>query len=227
MAKLKTKKVAVKKSSKPKTQGVAKDKPSKPKSEKKPDFKPIVACNNLHVEQVYAGFEIEKRWVLLTVEQDYTPKSNGLPTYDEVLRTGTLIEQGYIKDIQKAKEVIDELGIELLNDFKPTTIRLRKYGEDYIFCLKDRKETKRREAEFKLDEETFNKYWPLTVGARVYKKRLVKKVKNNTIELDAFMDRLLLLAEIEVTSEDQMDALPKLGMDVTGNSSWTNKSLSR
>lgn len=211
------------------------EKPIKKKATKKgeeapqstPGFKALVSCKNLEVNQVYAGYEIEKRWVLMTKEEDHTKNKNALIQYDEVLQKGVLIKQGYIKDIQKAKEVIDALGIELLNDFKPSTVRLRKYGEDYVFTLKDRKETKRREAEFHINEDTFMKYWPLTEGSRVYKKRLVKVSKGNNIEIDAFLDRLLLLAEIEVTDEAKLEALPKLGMDVTGNKSWTNKSLSK
>lgn len=199
-----------------------------PKEEiKEPTFKALVSCKNLEVNQVYAGYEIEKRWVLLTKEEDHTKEKNGQILYDEVLRTGTLIKQGYIKDIQIAKEIIDELEIELLNDFKPSTIRLRKYGDEFIFTLKDRKETKRREAEFTINEDIFIKYWPKTEGARVYKKRMVKKIKGNNIEFDAFLDRYLLFAEIEVDSEEKMAGLPKLGMDVTSNSNWTNKSLSK
>ena len=199
----------------------------KKKVAEEPGFKALVACKNLEVNQVYAGYEIEKRWVLITKEEDHTKNKNGLIQFDEVMQKGTLIKQGYIKDIQKAVEVIGELGIELLNDFKPSTVRLRKYGEEFIFTLKDRKETKRREAEFTITEKMFKKYWPLTEGSRVYKKRLVKVVKGNKIEMDAFLDRFLLLAEIEVKDEKKLETLPKLGMDVTGNKSWTNKSLSK
>ena len=194
--------------------------------EEKPEFRPLVKENSLQpARQLFSGYEIEKRWVLLTKEEDHTKSKNGLELYDEVLQKGKRIEQGYIHDIQKAKEVLDALGIEL--DFKPNTIRLRKYGADFILTVKDRKETKKREVEWELNKKSFLQFWPLTKGARVYKTRLVKEVKGNKVEMDGFTDRFLLLAEIEVDDEAKMDKLPKLGMDVTGNKSWSNKALAK
>lgn len=182
-------------------------------------------CKNQPVRQIFSGFEIEKRFLLLTVEEDTSKSKNATTIYNEVLEKGTPIKQGYIHDVQKAKEVLDEMGIEL--EFKPNTIRLRQYGKDYILTLKDRKETKKREAEWELDSKTFKKYWPLTKGARVEKKRLEKKIKGHLVEIDAFTDRFLLIAEIEVKEEVDLDKCPKLGLDITGNKQWTNKSLSR
>lgn len=191
-------------------------------------FRPLVKpeSKTQPVKQIFNGFEIEKRFVLATIEEDHTRKKNALNTYNEVLETGTSIEQGYIKDIQEAVRVLKELGIEL-NDFKPNTIRLRKYGTEFILTLKDRKEVKKREVEFKLSRRKFREYWPLTMGSRVTKKRLVKKIKGWDVEIDAFTDRFLLIAEIEVTEESELEKVPTLGMDVTGNSNWTNKTLSK
>ena len=177
------------------------------------------------LNQIYNGYEIEKRWLLFTKEEDHTKKGNGLELYDQTLQKGVLIEQGYIFDIEQAKEMLDELGITI--DFKPNTIRLRKLGDQRILTLKDRKETKRREVEWELDTKTFNKYWKLTKGKRVRKTRWTKEVKGNKIEYDAFTDRLLLLAEIEVQDEKALESLPKLGLDVTGNKAWSNKALAK
>jgi len=191
-------------------------------------FKPL--------KQVFSGFEIEKRQVLLTVEEDYTKQKNGLQFYNDTLADGVLIDQGYIKDIPTAAEVLIKLGIEL-NDFKPNTIRIRRFGPGhkekkiskypYILTLKDRKETKKREVEFKLSRKKFNELWPMTEGARVQKKRMKKKIKGFTFELDAFTDRLLFIAECEVTDEEILSTVPKLGMDVTNTKNWSNKFLSK
>jgi CYTH domain-containing protein len=202
------------------------------------DFRPLINPNSKTkpMKQIFAGFEIEKRQVLLTKEKDHTKKGNGLEFYNEVLEDGVLIEQGYIKDISKVLPILKQLGVEL-NDFKPNTIRLRKFGEGhrdkkiskypYVLTLKDRKETKKREVEFRLKESHFNKWWPLTEGARVYKKRLKKKIKGYTFELDAFVDRILFIAECEVDKEEEMEGVPKIGMDVTNQKNWSNKCLSK
>lgn len=177
------------------------------------------------VRQIYAGYEIEARQLLLTVEDDYTKQKNAVKLYDETLTNGTTIEQGYIHELFKAKEMLDDLGIEV--DFTPSTVRLRHHGKKFILTLKDRKSTKRREVEWELDKKTFNKYWPLTKGARVRKTRMMKEVKNQLVTFDAFTDRYLLMVEVEVQSEEALSKVPKMGMDITGQKQWTNKSLAR
>lgn len=201
-------------------------------------FRPLISPTSKFkpVKQLFNGFEIEKKFIMLTKEEDYTKSKNGMVLYDDVLCNGVSIDQGYIKDIQEAVKMLTKLGIDL-NEFKPNTIRLRKFGPGYnkggiskhryILTLKDKKETKTREAEFKLRESQFNEWWPFTQGARVYKKRMVKKIKGFDFELDAFTDRFLLLAECEVMDEADLKKVPKLGNDVTNDKNWSNKALSK
>lgn len=201
-------------------------------------FRPLIKETSMTqpVKQIFSGFEIEKRQLLATVEEDHTKNKNALVTYNQVLAEGVIINQGYIKDIQEAVKFLTELGIDL-NDFKPNTIRLREFGPGYkakkispyryVLTLKDRKEVKKREAEFKLSREQFDKYWPLTEGARVQKKRMKKDIKGFTFELDAFIDRFLLIAECEVTKEADLAKVPKMGMDITNTKDWSNKALSK
>lgn len=191
-------------------------------------FRPLIDPDSklIPLKQIFNGFEIEKRFLLCTKEEDFSRKKNAHEVYDEILREGTVIEQGYIKDIQRAVEILTELGISL-QEFKPNTIRLRKYGKDLILTLKDRKETKKREVEFELTKAQFKAYWPDTKGARITKKRLVKKFKGWEFELDAFTDRFLVIAECEVDDEKELDKVPKLGKDITNDKNWTNKTLSR
>ncbi len=192
-------------------------------------FRPLITENTKikPLKQLYSGYEIEKKWVLATKEEDHTKNKNALERYNEVLEQGITIEQGYIKDFDKARELLTELGIGLSPDFKPNTIRLRRYGAQYILTLKDKKETKTREVEWEIERKDFNKWWKETKGARVYKKRLKKKIKGFNVEFDAFTDRFLLLAEIEVKSEEELKNCPKLGLDVTNNNQWSNKALSK
>lgn len=201
-------------------------------------FRPLITPDTKlsPLKQLFSGYEIEKKFVLLTKEKDYTKNGNGPGLYDQVLNEGVIIEQGYIKDIPKAAEILQELGIGL-NDFKPNTVRLRRFGEGYkekkiskakyVLTLKDKKETKRREVEFKLKASQFEKYWALTEGARVIKRRMKKDIKGFEFEVDAFMDRFLLLAECEVKKEKELEKVPKLGNDVTNDKNWSNKALSK
>lgn len=206
----------------------------------KKEFRPLIQDTSkfMPVKQIFAGFEIEKRQLLLTVEQDHTKNKNGSVIYDEVLRDGVTIEQGYVKDITQAVKLLKKLKIDInTGDFKPNTIRIRRFGEGYkskkispykyVLTLKDRKETKKREAEFKLSSQQFETYWPWTEGARVIKKRLKKKIKGFEFEIDAFTDRFLLIAECEVKKEKDMENVPKMGMDITNLKDWSNKALSR
>lgn len=199
-------------------------------------FRPLISPESKFqpMKQIFNGFEIESKHVLLTIEEDYTKAKNGLITYNEVLSKGCLVHQGYIKDIQRAVAILQEMEIDL-NEFKPSTIRFRQYGPGFkalspyknILTLKDRKETKRREVEFRLTQEQMDKYWPDTKGARVHKKRMLKTIKGFDFEFDAFVDRVLLLAECEVDDEAKLAKIPSLGMNVTNNSVWSNKNLAK
>lgn len=153
-----------------------KTKKGPPMTEEELGFRPLIKPDSKMkpLKQIFAGYEIEKRQLLCTKEEDHTKRKNALTTYNEVLEHGTEIKQGYIKDIQKAVEILTQLGISL-NEFKPNTIRFRKYGTKYILTLKDRKDTKKREVEFKLSRTQFLKYWPLTKGSRIYKKSVLRK----------------------------------------------------
>lgn len=206
--------------------------------EQQPEFRPLISPDSKMqpLKQLFNGYEIEKKFVLLTKEEDHTKKKNAPQVYDEALREGVIIEQGYIKDIPQAATVLQELGIDL-SDFKPNTIRIRRFGEGYkekkisktryVLTLKDKKETKKREAEFKLSRAQFDKYWPMTEGSRLTKRRMKKTIRGFVFEIDAFVDRYLLLMECEVTTEEDLEKVPKMGMDVTNDKQWSNKQLSR
>jgi len=190
-------------------------------------FRPLIGAGTVTkpLRQIYNGFEIEKRWVLLTMEKDHTSKSNGLLLYNKALENGELYYQGYL-DLDAARELIEELGIEL--EFTPNTIRLRRTPAQYILTIKDKKATKRREVEWELEPETFHKYWPKTIDNRIIKRRLTMKHKiGKELVLDAFVDRLLLMAEIEVFDEADLEKITDLGFEVTSQKNWSNKALSR
>lgn len=203
-------------------------KKKKSKVEDKPTFRSLLGEDNKlkPARELFSGFEIEKRFLILTYEADFTKKQNGISMYHEALSNGDRYAQGYVTDMEVAIEMVGELGI--VPAFKPNTIRLRKINDDkFILTLKDKKETKRREAEWELDRKTFNRLWKLTEGHRVYKNRLVKKIKGHTFEIDAFTDRYLCMVECEVKEEKHLADVPKMGHDVTTDKAWTNKALAK
>jgi CYTH domain-containing protein len=192
------------------------------------EFRPLVGegTETMPTRQIYNGYEIEKRWVLLTMEKDHTKKQNGLSLYNKALEKGDLYFQGYIKDLDKARGIIEELGIEL--EFAPNTFRLRVTPTQYILTIKDKKATKRREVEWELSKDVFDKYWPMTLEHRIVKRRLTMKHSiGKEMVIDAFVDRLLLMAEIEVFEETDLSRIKDLGFDVTNQKDWSNKALSK
>ena len=90
---------------------------------------------------------------------------------------------------------------------------------------------------FELEEETteefFNTVWPLTRGARIFKRRYFVPEENVVWEIDEFLDRPgLWLAEVELESVDQRVKIPKwlesvVEREVTDERAYTNYALAR
>ena len=90
---------------------------------------------------------------------------------------------------------------------------------------------------FELEEETteefFNTVWPLTRGARIFKRRYFVPEENVVWEIDEFLDRPgLWLAEVELESVDQRVKIPKwlepvVEREVTEEREYTNRALAR
>jgi len=78
-----------------------------------------------------------------------------------------------------------------------------------------------------IDKELFLEYWEHTEGKRVEKIRYEMQYLGNTVEIDYFTDRDLILAEIEVASEEDANSLEPLGKDVTLDKKYKNANLAR
>lgn len=193
----------------------------KPSNAKAPQSSPHI------LEEIKNGYEIEKRWILMDSGEDFTTQKNALSLYDRVLQNGVPIIQGYL--IDSGAELFMEIGVEL--EKSPSTVRLRKFGDDYILTTKTKElEDSRKmviEREWRISRELFHKYWPLTANNRVTKKRLETKLKKRPVTLDAFTDRFLLMAEVEVNSAEEIFDLPDYGKDVTGDPLYSNKAISK
>lgn len=90
----------------------------------------------------------------------------------------------------------------------------------------------RVELEEPTDPRLFETLWPLTAAARVEKVRHTVADGAFTWEVDVFLDRELVLAEVELPSADTLVTLPDwlapyVVRDATGESAYVNANLAR
>ncbi len=174
--------------------------------------------------------EIEKKYLIMENEIIYFTEvlrqlyPSILSLKADVAHHGKFIKQGYLP-LGTGSELSDLLGIKV--DFKPTEARLRDKSGTTYFTLKGNGGLIRNELEVKVTQEVFDKYWSKTSGQRVEKVRLSKPFGDYTIEIDVYTDRDLIVAEIEVPTEQEAEKLKPLGKDVTTDKNYKNKNLAR
>lgn len=105
-------------------------------------------------------------------------------------------------------------------------------GVKYVRTVKAGKGVSRIELEEACDERVYAALWALTEGCRVEKIRYVLPDGDFVWEIDAFTDRELFLAEVELPSEDTEVKFPRwLGRyverEVTDDGSFTNRRLAK
>lgn len=161
------------------------------------------------VEQMRGGganLEIERKFLL-----------RGMPRLpDHAVRTE--IAQGYLPGERLQERVR----------------RVRRAGEPARFyrTVKVGSGLSRTELEEEADEATFRRLWPLTKGRRIRKLRFKVPEGDLTWEIDRFRGRRLVLAEVELPSEDTEIPIPDwlrdhIDRDVTGEDEYVNINLAR
>ncbi len=90
----------------------------------------------------------------------------------------------------------------------------------------------RFEAEEEIQEDLFDHLWPLTAGRRIRKRRYRIPAGGVTWEIDEFLDRELVLAEVELPDEAFAIVLPDwlapwVVREVTGEAAYVNRNLAR
>ncbi|MDB4876382.1 MAG: domain containing protein [Gemmatimonadetes bacterium] len=90
----------------------------------------------------------------------------------------------------------------------------------------------RLEFEEETTELFFTTVWPLTRGRRVHKRRYVVPAGGMAWEIDEFLDRTLVLAELELERADQAVEIPgwlraALDREVTEEKGFSNFELAR
>ena len=111
--------------------------------------------------------------------------------------------------------------------------RTRKQGvTQYKRTVKLGRGVRRIEIEESCDESLFEALWALTIGRRVHKRRYEVPEGEHVWEVDAFDDRELTLAEVELASEDDEVTLPEwlepfVEREVTGDDEYVNANLAK
>jgi len=105
-------------------------------------------------------------------------------------------------------------------------------GERYVRTVKLGRGVSRIEIEEACGRDVFEKLWSLTMGRRVEKQRYTLPEGDRVWEIDAFLDRELFLAEIELASEDEVVQFPSwlaphVVRDVTDESTYVNSKLAQ
>ena len=146
------------------------------------------------------------------------------------------IERKYLlSDLPRMPQPIDVLEID--QGYLPGVARLRHQrsangGERFVRTVKQGVGVLRLETEDEIDRATFEKLWPETEGRRVRKRRYVIAHGEDLWEIDEFLDRTLVLAELEFDDPESPVAIPDwlspvLVRDVTDEPHFTNRSLAK
>ena len=132
------------------------------------------------------------------------------------------IDQGYIP------------GARLHERIRRVTVRHRSQPPEVRFyrTVKLGDGVARTEIEEPTTEAIFDAMWPLTKGRRLRKRRYVVAVDGKTWEIDDFKNRDLVLAEIELESEDEPVTFPSwlarvVEREVTGEAAYQNINLAK
>lgn len=113
-------------------------------------------------------------------------------------------------------------------------VRREREGTEERFwrTVKLGKGVQRIEVEEAASREVFDALWALTHGARVRKRRYLMPAGERTWEIDDFLDRSLVLAEIELGSPDEPVTFPEwlapyVEREVTEDSAYVNLNLAK
>jgi CYTH domain-containing protein len=165
-----------------------------------PFFREVDAMADAIAGLVGQGQEIERKFLL-----------TGLPPLERA-EGSVEIEQGYLPGerlIERLRRIQSDHGVEL--------VRTVKEGSGVT----------RLEVEEVVTPDVFARLWPLTEGRRLRKRRFRVADGNLTWEVDKFLDRDLVLAEVELPGELTEVRIPgwlqpHMDREVTEDSAYTN-----
>lgn len=170
--------------------------------------------------------EIEVKFLLYECGKVYVPSGTNIGSIFDlqkrVKETGVLIEQGYF-DENDFDFIITTLDLEI--NFFVREIRLRKIDSHRFITLKGEGGLSREEVELPITDSLFDELWPKTLSRRIIKRRLEMMIDSINIEVDLYLDRDLMIAEIELKSEGDSVSVPVIGKNVTNDPKYRNRNL--
>ena len=127
------------------------------------------------------------------------------------------IDQGYIPGAQVRERL---RRVRSVDGATMRHVRTVKLGEGLV----------RTEIEEEISSELFDRMWPLTEGRRLRKRRYAAQSGRHTWEVDEFLDRDLVLAEVELSDAREEVELPEwlsavVEREVTDEREYTNAAL--
>jgi len=140
---------------------------------------------------------------------------------ERVQTEGTFISQAYL-EIEEGKQLAADIGMNI--DFDATTYRIRQKGDHYFFTVKGFGHVEKIEEEVGISGEIFDKYFGQT-KAKIAKFRLTVPYHGKQIEIDFFPPLELITAEIEGTSQEDLQAIPAPGKDISTEARYKNQVL--
>ena len=152
-----------------------------------------------------AGLEIERKYLLRSVPE----RVGSLEAVD--------VEQGWLPGARLQERLRRVRGTD---------------GTSYFRTVKLGEGLTRLEVEEETPPELFEQLWPLTEGRRVHKRRFAVVDDGATWEIDEFLDRDLVLAEVELPSPETEVVVPEwlapvVEREVTGDPEYVNVNLAR
>ena len=146
------------------------------------------------------------------------------------------IERKYLlSGMPRLPRALDVLEID--QGYLPGVARLRHQrsasgAERFFRTIKQGVGVQRLELETEIDRATFDELWPDTQGRRVRKRRHVVPNGEDHWEIDEFLDRDLVLAELEFEDPESQVTIPDwlepvLVRDVTDEPAYTNRRLAK
>jgi adenylate cyclase len=133
-------------------------------------------------------------------------------------------------DLDRHRSTAIEQGYLAIAD-DGTEVRIRRRDGSATLTVKAGGGRSRIEEELEIDEDRFERLWPVTKGRRIEKTRYEIPTDDGlTIELDVYDGALagLVVAEVEFDSEDAADAFTGpdwLGREVTDDQRYKNQRL--
>jgi CHAD domain-containing protein/CYTH domain-containing protein len=148
------------------------------------------------------GVEIERKYLLRAMPD----RARGAPAHE--------IEQGWLPG-EKLQERVRRVS--------------SPEGERFFRCVKQGAGLRRTEIEEETSREVFDRLWPLTEGRRVRKRRHLVPEGDLVWEVDDFLDRDLVLAELELPGDVEPSVpewlAPAVVREVTGDPRYLNATL--